>query len=1014
MAGRKQTTKKTGKTSSRSRAKKKIDNNEQLDFLNSEILMIALVCISLVLFLSHFGLMGVVGKYLRIFQLGIFGILGFAVPMFVFVGGAFLLSNIGSSLAKIKFAGVLMAVLAVDALISLFGIPNLKEFGLVRFYTEGWYGGFIGGGLGLLISSVLGKIGAIIFFIAVLIISIVILTGKSFVSIVKTGGQMTISRAKTDMARVMEQRKQRREQQAVEEFEYEEDPEYEEEEFEELDLENKSEGYIEELLGYNYRPNKGNINLGAIDFSKKKKKHVVDLPTANAEMHEPIGGIFDAKNDENFEKNASDVNSSNDIAFHSKYEASYEPRKSNTQSSIIVNKRPDTFYGNINRGKEESKFENDIDEETLRRANEILARKDEIDIYEQPVSTIRITDDDTHEDFRYIDDANSLSGGDGKAENSESSIEFIKAYDDIYDEPISGLHSDNSYNDAYTYNKAGQNEPVNNEYVKKEEIRTENRNENTLVSNDGERTLVTAGGKVIVSDTSALQKKMEEQRADSPQGKIRNEIAKKVQRPYTYPGTFLLNKNTEAGEAISDSEYRNTAITLQETLASFDVNVTVEDISVGPSVTLYELKPEQGVKVSKVLSLANDIKLALAASDIRIEAPIPGKSAIGIEVPNKQKQTVFLRDLFESRAFKNGNESIGFAVGKDISGKVIVSDIAKMPHVLIAGATGSGKSVCINTLIMSIIYKYSPEDVKLIMVDPKVVELSVYNGIPHLLIPVVTEPKKAASALNWAVAEMGERYKKFAATGVRDLTAYNKRIEEARRRGNIEGLPEKLPKIVIIIDELADLMMVANNEVEDAIVRLAQLARACGIHLVIATQRPSVNVITGIIKANIPSRIAFAVSSGTDSRTILDSNGAEKLLGKGDMLFAPYGSATPMRVQGAFVSDEEVSAVVDFLKNQGMQAKYDENTIKQIEETQNAASAGNDISERDELFEAAGRYIIEKDKSSIGNLQRNFKIGFNRAARIMDQLASAGVVGGEAGTKKREILMNMDEFLDIL
>ena len=1013
MAGRKQTTKKTGKTSSRSRAKKKIDNNEQLDFLNSEILMIALVCISLVLFLSHFGLMGVVGKYLRIFQLGVFGILGFAVPMFVFVGGAFLLSNIGSSLAKIKFVGVLMAVLAVDALISLFGIPNLKEFGLVRFYTEGWYGGFIGGGLGLLISSVLGKIGAIIFFIAVLIISIVILTGKSFVSIVKTGGQMTISRAKTDMARVMEQRKQRREQQTVEEFEYEEDPEYEEE-FEELDLENKSEGYIEELLGYNYRPNKGNINLGAIDFSKKKKKHVVDLPTANAEMHEPIGGIFDAKNDENFEKNASDVNSSNDIAFHSKYEASYEPRKSNTQSSIIVNKRPDTFYGNINRGKEESKFENDIDEETLRRANEILARKDEIDIYEQPVSTIRITDDDTHEDFRYIDDANSLSGGDGKAENSESSIEFIKAYDDVYDEPISGLHSDNSYNDAYTYNKAGQNESVNNEYVKNEEIRTENRNENTLISNDGERTLVTAGGKVIVSDTSALQKKMEEQRANSPQGKIRNEIAKKVQRPYTYPGTFLLNKNTEAGEAISDSEYRNTAITLQETLASFDVNVTVEDISVGPSVTLYELKPEQGVKVSKVLSLANDIKLALAASDIRIEAPIPGKSAIGIEVPNKKKQTVFLRDLFESRAFKNGNESIGFAVGKDISGKVIVSDIVKMPHVLIAGATGSGKSVCINTLIMSIIYKYSPEDVKLIMVDPKVVELSVYNGIPHLLIPVVTEPKKAASALNWAVAEMGERYKKFAATGVRDLTAYNKRIEDARRRGNIEGLPEKLPKIVIIIDELADLMMVANNEVEDAIVRLAQLARACGIHLVIATQRPSVNVITGIIKANIPSRIAFAVSSGTDSRTILDSNGAEKLLGKGDMLFAPYGSSTPMRVQGAFVSDEEVSAVVDFLKNQGMQAAYDENTIKQIEETQNASSAGSDISERDELFEAAGRYIIEKDKSSIGNLQRNFKIGFNRAARIMDQLASAGVVGGEAGTKKREILMNMDEFLDIL
>ena len=1010
MASRKQTTKKTGKTSSRSRAKKKIDNNEQLDFLNSEILMIALFCVSLVLFLSHFGLIGVVGKYLRIFQLGVFGILGFAVPMFVFVGGAFLLSNIGSSLAKIKFAGVLMAVLAIDALISLFGIPNLKEFGIMRFYTEGWYGGFIGGGLGLLISSVLGKIGAIIFFIAVLIISIVILTGKSFVSIVKIGGQMTISRAKNDVARVMEQRKQRREQQLVEEWEYENEPEFEEE-FEELDIDDKNEGYIGELLDYDYRPNKGKIDLGAIDFSKKKKKHVVDLPTANVgnQRNEPIGGIFDAKNDENFEKDSSDRG-----VIHSKYESSYEPGKSNTQSSIIVNKRPDTFYGSINRGKEESRFENDIDEETLRRANEILARKDEIDIYEQPISTVRITDDETHEDFRYIDDDQSFTRREDKIKNSDNSIEFIKAYGDEYDEPRETSYGNNSFDDIYAYNKGAQSEPVNNGSFKREETPVTDRLKNTLVSNDGEKTLVTAGGKVIVSDTSELQKKMEEQRANSPQGKIRNEIAKKVQRPYTYPGTFLLNKNTEAGEAISDSEYRNTAITLQETLASFDVNVTVEDISVGPSVTLYELKPEQGVKVSKVLSLANDIKLALAASDIRIEAPIPGKSAIGIEVPNKKKQTVFLRDLFESRAFKNGNESIGFAVGKDISGKVIVSDIAKMPHVLIAGATGSGKSVCINTLIMSIIYKYSPEDVKLIMVDPKVVELSVYNGIPHLLIPVVTEPKKAASALNWAVAEMGERYKKFAATGVRDLTAYNKRIEDARRRGNIEGLPEKLPKIVIIIDELADLMMVANNEVEDAIVRLAQLARACGIHLVIATQRPSVNVITGIIKANIPSRIAFAVSSGTDSRTILDSNGAEKLLGKGDMLFAPYGSATPMRVQGAFVSDEEVSAVVDFLKNQGMQARYDENTIKQIEETQNAASAGNDISERDELFEVAGRYIIEKDKSSIGNLQRNFKIGFNRAARIMDQLASAGVVGGEAGTKKREILMNMDEFLDIL
>lgn len=933
----------------------------QLDFLNSEILMIALFCVSLVLFLSHFGLIGVVGKYLKIVQLGLFGILGYAVPMFVFVGGAFLLSNVGSKVAKIKFMGVVLAVLAVDTLISLIGIPNLKAFGFIRFYTEEWYGGFIGGSLGLIVSSVLGKIGAVIFFIAIFIISIVILTGKSFVSAVKTGGKMTISKAKTDMAKAMELRKQKREQSDYEE-------ESSEEGFEELDLNKKDEGYTDELLDYDIRAKKGKIDLNAIDFSKRKLKHVADFP--GAKKSDPVGGLFDDKNNKDFEK----VGMDNGV-IDTKYQTLDEEANAG-QKSVIVNKRSDVFYGNINRGQDESRFENDIDEETLRRANEILARKDEIDIYEQPASTIRITDDDSHEDFRYI--------GEG-LESSDDGIEFIKAYED----------EESKYGkETYPDRRAD--------------------NAGTLTSNDGERTLVTAGGKVIVSDTEAIQKKMEELRANSPQEKIRNEIASKAQRPYTYPGTYLLKKNKSDNKALSDSEYRNTAITLQETLASFDVNVTVEDISVGPSVALYELKPEQGVKVSKVLSLANDIKLALAASDIRIEAPIPGKSAIGIEVPNKQKQTVYIRDLFESRAFRNGNESIGFAVGKDISGKVIVSDIAKMPHVLIAGATGSGKSVCINTLIMSIIYKYSPEDVKLIMVDPKVVELSVYNGIPHLLIPVVTEPKKAALALNWAVAEMGERYKKFAATGVRDLTAYNKRIDEARKRGDIKGLPDKLPKIVIIIDELSDLMMVANNEVEDAIVRLAQLARACGIHLVIATQRPSVNVITGIIKANIPSRIAFAVSSGTDSRTILDSNGAEKLLGKGDMLFAPYGAPNPIRVQGAFVSDEEVAKVVDFLKDRGMQARYDEDTIKHIEESEKNADGGNDISDRDELFEAAGRYIIEKDRASIGNLQRNFKIGFNRAARIMDQLASAGVVGDEAGTKRREILMNLDEFLNIL
>ena len=447
---------------------------------------------------------------------------------------------------------------------------------------------------------------------------------------------------------------------------------------------------------------------------------------------------------------------------------------------------------------------------------------------------------------------------------------------------------------------------------------------------------------------------------------------------------------------------------LQQTLRNFGVGVTVTNISCGPSVTRYELHPEQGVKVSKIVGLADDIKLSLAAADIRIEAPIPGKSAVGIEVPNKENNTVYLREILESEAFKKHKSKLAFAVGKDIGGQVVVADIAKMPHLLIAGATGSGKSVCINTLIMSVIYKSSPEDVKLIMVDPKVVELSVYNGIPHLLIPVVTDPKKASGALNWAVAEMMDRYEKFAKYNVRDLKGYNEKVARTEDIDD-ENKPQKLPQIVIIIDELADLMMVAPGEVEDAICRLAQLARAAGIHLVIATQRPSVNVITGLIKANVPSRIAFSVSSGVDSRTIIDMNGAEKLLGKGDMLFYPSGFPKPQRVQGAFVSDEEVQRVVDFLSEQGMTTDYSEEIVSQIA-TASAAQAAGGESSRDEYFIQAGRFILEKEKASIGMLQRMFKIGFNRAARIMDQLAEAGVVGEEEGTKPRKILMTKEEF----
>ena len=496
---------------------------------------------------------------------------------------------------------------------------------------------------------------------------------------------------------------------------------------------------------------------------------------------------------------------------------------------------------------------------------------------------------------------------------------------------------------------------------------------------------------------------------------VEKEIKKNVEKPkkaYKFPPMNLLTRGKASG-GDSDTYLRETARKLEQTLQTFNVKATVTNVSCGPSVTRFELQPEMGVKVSKIVSLADDIKLNLAASDIRIEAPIPGKAAVGIEVPNKENTAVMLRDLLESSEFKTHPSKIAFAAGRDIAGKVVVADIAKMPHVLIAGATGSGKSVCINTLIMSILYKASPEEVKLIMIDPKVVELKVYNGIPHLLIPVVTDPKKAAGALNWAVAEMTRRYQLFADYNVRDLKGYNAKVESVQDIETQEEKPQKLPQIVIIVDELADLMMVAPGEVEDAICRLAQLARACGIHLVVATQRPSVNVITGLIKANMPSRIAFSVSSGVDSRTIIDMNGAEKLLGKGDMLFYPAGYPKPARVQGSFVSDQEVQAVVDYLVSNGDGAQYNEDITNHINSAQTSSGGGfadGGADDRDEYFVYAGQFVIESDKGSIGMLQRKFKIGFNRAARIMDQLAEAGVVGPEEGTKPRKVLMSMEQF----
>ncbi|HBZ52697.1 MAG TPA: hypothetical protein DEO82_02875, partial [Eubacterium sp.] len=482
---------------------------------------------------------------------------------------------------------------------------------------------------------------------------------------------------------------------------------------------------------------------------------------------------------------------------------------------------------------------------------------------------------------------------------------------------------------------------------------------------------------------------------------------------YTFPPVYLLKPEDKKAYKGSDSELREVSAKLTKTLREFGVDATVTNATKGPTVTQYEVTPKPGVKVRKIVDLQDDIKLSLAARDIRIEAPIPGKSAVGIEVPNTDKSAVNFRELIESKEFKEHPSNLCVAIGKDISGHIILADLAKMPHLLIAGSTGSGKSVCINTIIMSLIYKSKPSDVKMIMVDPKVVELKVYNKIPHLLIPVVTEPKKAAGALNWAVSEMDRRYNLFAKINARDLKGYNQRVEDVNKTVPEDQKLEKLPQIVIIVDEMAELMMAAQSEVEASIVRLAQLARACGIHLVIATQRPTVNVITGLIKANVPSKIAFAVSSGTDSRTIIDRVGAENLLGKGDMLYFPGDYPNPVRVQGAFVSDDEVNAVTEYLENNSAPVSYNESVESHIVAPAMSESQAFG-QERDAYFEQAGRFIIEKQKASIGLIQRMYKVGFNRAARIVDQLTEAGVVGPEEGTKPRKILMTMEEFEQLL
>lgn len=906
---------------------KKTAAQQQEDFTREVILWI-IVAVSILLFISNFGIGGTIGNAVSRFFFGVMGLIAYVFPVLLLVGTFFAVSNRGNRVATVKLVAMILFDLFLCMLIELLTKGSAVD-GAAAAYSYSFEhrtgGGFIGGLLAWIFCPNFGLAGSYVIDAIMLIISLVLITERSALRGMQKGGKKVYESARSgnerhkERVRIQrEEREQRREEQALRR------------------MDRKVEGVA---IDTRVLPRQ-NVIEHSDEISELNAEDYLEMPEVREEKIVPLtsdGGYPPAEN-------------LTPSAFSDEALAAVTPEASQNISAWTP--ETETAQGaSWNTAPAEASWDVATEPEDPWSTTASQEQKDPWSSAAEP------------EDPWSTASAQEQKESWGSAAGPENAWEAAAP-------------------------KAQLKEP-------QEASTAVSPAETKAVSGIGENAGHTTSAPAASGESVSAEQMPPE-------------------RPYVFPPADLLTKAAnKAGD--SRQHLQETAMKLQQTLKNFGVNVTITNISCGPAVTRYELQPEMGVKVSKIVNLADDIKLNLAAADIRIEAPIPGKAAIGIEVPNKENVMVSFRELVESEEFKKHPSNISFGVGKDIGGKVTVADIAKMPHLLIAGATGSGKSVCINTIIMSILYKANPKEVKLIMIDPKVVELSVYNGIPHLMIPVVTDPKKAAGALHWAVDEMTDRYQKFANASVRDLKGYNAKIESLP---TIEGdpKPEKLPQIVIIVDELADLMMVSPGEVEESICRLAQLARACGIHLIIATQRPSVNVITGLIKANMPSRIAFAVTSGVDSRTILDMNGAEKLLGKGDMLFSPQGIPKPVRVQGAFVSDEEVSAVVGFIKEQNGQVTYSaemEEKLSNMESanTTVAIDSGADAGDgRDVYFADAARLLMEKEKGSIGMLQRYFKIGFNRAARIMDQLEEAGIVGPEEGTKPRRVLMSPEQF----
>lgn len=966
---------------SRSGSKKKLRKNQNPG-IAEEILLFGSLGLAILLFLGCCGLLGSFGKTVHNVLIGSLGMVGFLFPFAFFLVCAFIISNKWEKVAKVKLSAsiVFMIVLSCIAQLIFSGDTvktapaSYKDY----FTDKALNGGFIGGAFSRIFYKTLGMAGTIVILLVLLIICIVLLTDRSFFTSIKESTRMISADARRNAEyrrQVNEVRSMEREERDLERWA----KRNEKHERHVAKQEAKRAAQLEERrrrAEERKAENAGKINFGASDLKKS-------APTDMEEIRD-------------FEE-ITDVEPVTEEADET---YTYPGESVVSEEEIRALQGPESmFYGNSSE-------------------------------YVSTVSGHIKETNGTEEEISPVDEAGIMAGTKLEKRNYTGDVTEITGYykgsseEELFGVPeptetprpnvrTSHRISINKEDDAAlqeAYERdifVDDTETFEDDYTDVAEI-FDRKNAKEVVPGN------------LPKDTGRIDL-AEENRKPAPESRVVAQgraIKTKKTGKIKLPTPVLLNEVKVSPNVNPTAEINETARELKETLKSFGLDVTITGSSRGPAITRYELQMPAGVSVKKITSLADDIMMSLGAKDIRIEAPIPGKKAVGVELPNKESSMVHFRELVESRVFKNFDSKVAFAVGKDLSGDIVVTDIAKMPHLLIAGATGSGKSVCINTLIMSILYKSTPDDVRLIMIDPKMVELSVYNGIPHLLIPVVTDPKKASSALAWAVNEMTERYSKFAQLEVRDMKGYNAKVVSNPMLAG-EG-HAKMPQIVIVVDELADLMMVAAKEVEESICRLAQLARAAGIYLVLATQRPSVDVITGLIKANMPSRIAFSVSSNVDSRTILDMNGAERLLGNGDMFFYPRGYNKPARVQGAFVSDDEVARVVDFLKGQTDGDVYDKDAQSKVE----AASAGGSASGSaglidpngafDDLFVAAGRAVIESDKASIGMLQRKFKVGFNRAARIMDQLCDEGVVGAEEGTKPRKILMSMEQFDELL